>query len=77
MKAITWHGKRDVRVDSVPDPSIEESTEAIVRITSTRICGSDLISTRVLGPYTSFRSTRGRAARRCSRRRRTGRSRSS
>jgi threonine dehydrogenase-like Zn-dependent dehydrogenase len=42
MKAITWHGKRDVRVDSVPDPSIEESTEAIVRITSTRICGSDL-----------------------------------
>jgi threonine dehydrogenase-like Zn-dependent dehydrogenase len=31
MKAITWHGKRDVRVDTVPDPSIEEPTDALVR----------------------------------------------
>ena len=42
MKAVAWHGKRDVRVDTVPDPSIEAPTDAIVRITSTGICGSDL-----------------------------------
>ena len=42
MRALTWHGKRDVRIDTVPDPSIEEPTDAIVRITSTGICGSDL-----------------------------------
>jgi threonine dehydrogenase-like Zn-dependent dehydrogenase len=41
MKALAWHGKRDVRVDQVPDPTIEEPTDAIVRIT-TNICGSDL-----------------------------------
>ncbi len=42
MKAVTWHGKRDVRVDEVPDPELEAPTDAIVRITSTAICGSDL-----------------------------------
>ena len=42
MKAVVWHGKEDVRVDNVPDPIIRESTDAIVRITSTAICGSDL-----------------------------------
>ncbi|HZB11024.1 MAG TPA: alcohol dehydrogenase catalytic domain-containing protein, partial [Rubrobacter sp.] len=42
MKAVVWHGKEDVRVDHVPDPIIQESTDAIVRITSTAICGSDL-----------------------------------
>ena len=42
MKAVVWHGKQDVRVDNVPDPIIQESTDAIVRITSTAICGSDL-----------------------------------
>jgi threonine dehydrogenase-like Zn-dependent dehydrogenase len=42
VKAVTWHGKRDVRVDEVPDPRIEEPTDAIVRITSSAICGSDL-----------------------------------
>ena len=42
MKAVTWHGKRDVRVDTVPDPVIQEPTDAIVRITTTAICGSDL-----------------------------------
>jgi threonine dehydrogenase-like Zn-dependent dehydrogenase len=51
MKAVTWHGKRDVRVDEVPDPRIEESTDAIVRITSTAICGSDLHLYEVLGPF--------------------------
>ena len=51
MKAITWHGKRDVRVDTVPDPSIEEPTDALVRITSTCICGSDLHLYEVLGAF--------------------------
>jgi threonine dehydrogenase-like Zn-dependent dehydrogenase len=42
VKAVVWHGKEDVRVDDVPDPRLEEPTDAIVRITSTAICGSDL-----------------------------------
>ena len=42
MKAVVWHGKEDVRVDDVPDPTIKEPTDAIIRITSTAICGSDL-----------------------------------
>jgi threonine dehydrogenase-like Zn-dependent dehydrogenase len=51
MRALAWHGKRDVRVDNVPDPTIEEPTDAIVRITSTAICGSDLHLYEVLGPF--------------------------
>ncbi|WP_329063645.1 zinc-dependent alcohol dehydrogenase [Amycolatopsis sp. NBC_01480] len=51
MKAVTWHGKRDVRVDTVPDPKIEEPTDAVVRITSTGICGSDLHLYEVLGAF--------------------------
>ncbi|MBA2567672.1 MAG: glutathione-dependent formaldehyde dehydrogenase [Thermoleophilaceae bacterium] len=51
MKAVAWHGKRDVRVDTFPDPSIEQPTDAIVRITSTAICGSDLHLYEVLGPF--------------------------
>jgi threonine dehydrogenase-like Zn-dependent dehydrogenase len=51
MKALTWQGKRDVRVEEVPDPVIQEPTDAIVRITSTAICGSDLHLYEVLGPY--------------------------
>jgi threonine dehydrogenase-like Zn-dependent dehydrogenase len=42
MKAICWHGKGDMRVDNVPDPKIEDPRDAIVRITTTCICGSDL-----------------------------------
>src|SRR5260370_34196090 len=42
MKALCWHGKHDVRVDTVPDPKIQEATDAIIKITSTAICGSDL-----------------------------------
>ncbi len=53
MRAVTWHGRRDVRVDTVPDPTIEEPTDAIVRITSTAICGSDLHLYEVLGPFLS------------------------
>jgi len=51
VKALTWHGKRDVRVDEVPDPAIEEPTDAVVRITSTAICGSDLHLYEVLGMF--------------------------
>ena len=50
MKALTWHGKRDVRVDEVPDPTIEEPNDAIIRVTSSGICGSDLHLYEVLGP---------------------------
>ena len=42
MRALVWHGKSDVRCDSVPDPTIEDSRDVIVKITSTAICGSDL-----------------------------------
>ncbi|PZS11340.1 MAG: hypothetical protein DLM55_01770 [Acidimicrobiales bacterium] len=42
MRAVTWHGKRDVRVNTVNDPKIMKPTDAIVCITSTAICGSDL-----------------------------------
>ncbi len=51
MKALTWQGKRDVQVTDVPDPIISQPTDAIVRITSTAICGSDLHLYEVLGPY--------------------------
>jgi threonine dehydrogenase-like Zn-dependent dehydrogenase len=51
MKALTFHGKRDVRVDEVSDPSIQEPTDAVVRITSTAICGSDLHLYEVLGMF--------------------------
>ncbi len=51
MKAVTFHGKRDVRVDTVPDPKIEQPTDAIVRITSTGICGSDLHLYEVMGAF--------------------------
>ncbi len=51
MKAVTWQGKRDVRVEDVPDPSIEEPTDAIIKITSTGLCGSDLHLYEVLGPF--------------------------
>jgi len=42
MRALCWHGKEDVRVDTVPDPTIEDPRDAIVKITATAICGSDL-----------------------------------
>ena len=51
MKAVAWHGTHDVRVDEVPDPAIEQPTDAIIRVTSTGICGSDLHLYEVLGPY--------------------------
>jgi threonine dehydrogenase-like Zn-dependent dehydrogenase len=51
MKAVTWHGRRDVRVEQVPDPIIKEATDAIVRITSSGLCGSDLHLYETLGPF--------------------------
>ncbi|QKG26819.1 zinc-dependent alcohol dehydrogenase [Actinomadura verrucosospora] len=53
MKALTWHGKRDVRVEDVPDPKIKEPDDAIIRVTSSGICGSDLHLYEVLGPFMS------------------------
>ncbi len=51
MKAVTWQGVRDVQVQEVPDPRIEEPTDAIVRITSSGVCGSDLHLYETLGPF--------------------------
>ncbi len=42
MRAVTWHGRADVQVDTVPDPVIQEPTDILVEITSSGICGSDL-----------------------------------
>jgi threonine dehydrogenase-like Zn-dependent dehydrogenase len=51
VKAVTFHGKREVRVDTVPDPRIEAPTDAIIRVTSSGICGSDLHLYEVMGPF--------------------------
>ena len=51
MKAVTWQGHKNVRVEDVPDPRIEQPTDAIVRITTTNICGSDLHLYQVLAPF--------------------------
>jgi threonine dehydrogenase-like Zn-dependent dehydrogenase len=51
MKAVVWHGKRDVRVEDAPDPAIQEPTDAVIRVTSTGLCGSDLHLYEVLSPF--------------------------
>lgn len=51
MRALTWQGRENVQVQDVPDPVIEEPTDAIVEVTSTAICGSDLHLYGVLAPY--------------------------
>lgn len=51
MRAVTWQGKRDVTVEEVPDPRIEEPGDAVIRVTSTGICGSDLHLYEVLGAF--------------------------
>ncbi|MGP2441964.1 zinc-dependent alcohol dehydrogenase [Streptomyces sp. JW3] len=51
MKAVTWQGKRDVRVAEVPDPKIQEPTDAVIRVTSSGLCGSDLHLYEVLTPF--------------------------
>jgi threonine dehydrogenase-like Zn-dependent dehydrogenase len=42
MKALTWHGKHDIRCETVPDPKIEDGRDAIIKVTACAICGSDL-----------------------------------
>ncbi|MBB3311915.1 threonine dehydrogenase-like Zn-dependent dehydrogenase [Rhizobium sp. BK196] len=42
MKALTWHGKHDIRCESVPDPKIQDGRDAIIKVTACAICGSDL-----------------------------------
>ncbi|HEX7349542.1 alcohol dehydrogenase catalytic domain-containing protein [Brachybacterium sp.] len=51
MRAVTWQGTSNVSVQDVPDPQLQDAGDAIVRITSTAICGSDLHLYEVLGPY--------------------------
>lgn len=51
MRAVSWQGKRDVRVETFPDPKIEEPSDAIIEVTSTNICGSDLHLYEVLGAF--------------------------
>jgi threonine dehydrogenase-like Zn-dependent dehydrogenase len=53
MRALTWQGNLDVQVTDVPDPKIQEPNDAIIQVTSTAICGSDLHLYGVLGPYLS------------------------
>jgi threonine dehydrogenase-like Zn-dependent dehydrogenase len=53
MRALTWQGNLDVQVTDVPDPRIEKPNDAIIQVTSTAICGSDLHLYGVLGPYLS------------------------
>ena len=51
MRAVTWQGKRKVSVEDVPDPTIQEPTDAIIEITSSGLCGSDLHLYEALGPF--------------------------
>jgi threonine dehydrogenase-like Zn-dependent dehydrogenase len=53
MRAVTWHGRADVRVDTVPDPVIQDPTDIIIEVTSTGICGSDLHLIEVMAPFMS------------------------
>ena len=51
MRALTWQGRRSVSVETVPDPVIQQPNDAIIKVTSTAICGSDLHLYEVLGPF--------------------------
>ena len=51
MRALTWQGRRSVSVETVPDPVIQRPNDAIIKVTSTAICGSDLHLYEVLGPF--------------------------
>ncbi|MFC8276672.1 alcohol dehydrogenase catalytic domain-containing protein [Streptomyces sp. NPDC057271] len=51
MRALTWQGTRDVRVESVADPAIKDPSDVVVKVTSTGICGSDLHLYNLLGAY--------------------------
>ena len=51
MRAVTWQGAKDIRVERVPDPKIETDTDIVIRVTSTGLCGSDLHLYEVLAPF--------------------------
>lgn len=51
MRAVVWNGVRDVRTETVPDPRVEEPGDAVIRVTSSGLCGSDLHLYEVLGPF--------------------------
>jgi threonine dehydrogenase-like Zn-dependent dehydrogenase len=51
MKAVTWQGAKDIRVENVPDPVIEDPTDIVIRVTSSGLCGSDLHLYEVLAPF--------------------------
>jgi threonine dehydrogenase-like Zn-dependent dehydrogenase len=51
MKAVTWHGQRDVRVEEVPDPVVQKPTDAVIQVTTTNICGSDLHLYEPMAPF--------------------------
>jgi threonine dehydrogenase-like Zn-dependent dehydrogenase len=51
MRAAVWHGRRDVQVDTVADPTIQAPTDAIIRVTSSGLCGSDLHLYEVMAPF--------------------------
>jgi threonine dehydrogenase-like Zn-dependent dehydrogenase len=51
MRAVTWQGREKVTVEEVPDPQLQEPTDAIIQVTSTAICGSDLHLYSMLGPF--------------------------
>ena len=59
MRAVTWHGRADVRVDTVPDPVLQDPTDVIVEITSTGVCGSDLHLIEVMAPFMSVGDVMG------------------
>ncbi len=51
MRALTWQGRRKVSVETVPDPAVQEPTDAVIRVTSSGLCGSDLHLYEVMGPF--------------------------
>ncbi len=53
MKAVVFHGVGDIRLDDVPDPKIQEPTDAIIRLTASAICGTDLHMIR--GTFTGMK----------------------
>jgi threonine dehydrogenase-like Zn-dependent dehydrogenase len=59
MRAVTWHGRADVRVDTVPDPVIQDPTDVVIEVTSSGICGSDLHLIEVMAPFMSVGDVMG------------------
>jgi threonine dehydrogenase-like Zn-dependent dehydrogenase len=51
MKAVTWQGSKDIRVEEVPDAAIVDATDAVIRVTTTGLCGSDLHLYEPLAPF--------------------------